>query len=86
MSSHLLDVAKDLENALENEDNYDIIIIVGEGSDVKELWAHSFVLRAIRCPYFKRALSSNWQKKNNDGNYVFEKPNITSEVFQLILK
>ena len=83
MSSHLLEVIKDFEKALENEDNCDVIIKAGE--DPKELRAHSFVLRT-RCPYFKRALSENWEDKDDDGNFIFKKPNISLEVFQLILR
>ncbi|GBC03566.1 hypothetical protein RclHR1_00520018 [Rhizophagus clarus] len=64
MSSHLLEVIKDFERALEEEENCDVIIKAGEDSD--ELRAHSFVLRA-RCPYFKRALSDDWEEKDDDG-------------------
>ncbi|GES77841.1 BTB/POZ protein [Rhizophagus clarus] len=83
MSSHLLEVIKDFERALEEEENCDVIIKAGEDSD--ELRAHSFVLRA-RCPYFKRALSDDWEEKDDDGNFIFKKPNIFPEVFQLILR
>ncbi|CAB4394938.1 unnamed protein product [Rhizophagus irregularis] len=82
-SSHVLEVIKDFERALENEENYDVIIKAGE--EPKELRAHSFVLRT-RCPYFKRALSENWEEKDDDGNFIFKKPNISVEVFKLILK
>ncbi|RIA98262.1 hypothetical protein C1645_750435 [Glomus cerebriforme] len=79
------EVIKDFESALKNEDNCDVIIKVGEDPDVKELRAHSFVLRA-RCPYFKRALSNDWKEKDDDGNFIFKKPNIPIEVFQLTLR
>ncbi|EXX51710.1 hypothetical protein GLOIN_2v1534689 [Rhizophagus irregularis DAOM 181602=DAOM 197198] len=82
-SSHVLEVIKDFERALENEENYDVIIKAGE--EPKELRAHSFVLRT-RCPYFKRALSENWEEKDDNGNFIFKKPNISVEVFKLILK
>ncbi|RGB39478.1 hypothetical protein C1646_754430 [Rhizophagus diaphanus] len=82
-SSHVLEVIKDFERALENEENCDVIIKAGE--EPKELRAHSFVLRT-RCPYFKRALSEDWEEKDDDGNFIFKKPNISVEVFQLILK
>jgi hypothetical protein len=79
------DVIQDLGYALENEEHCDVIIKVGEGPDVNELRAHSFVLR-VRCPYFKRALSSDWEEKDDDGNYIFKKSNISTVVFQIILK
>src|SRR5690349_13168673 len=83
MTSHYFsEVIKDLEKALENSDDYDVIIVVEEG---QELLAHSFMLRA-RCSYFKRALSSAWEEVDDDGNFVFKKPNVSLEVFQLILR
>ncbi|CAB4387007.1 unnamed protein product [Rhizophagus irregularis] len=86
MSSHYWsEVIQDFENALQNEDRYDIIIKAGEDPDVKELRANSFVLCA-RCSYFKRALSNEWEEIDDDGNYIFKKPNISFEVFQLILR
>jgi len=77
------DVIQDFGSALENGDDYDVIIKAGE--DAKELRAHSFVLRT-RCSYFKSALSGDWKEKDDDGNYIFKKPNVSFEVFQLILK
>ncbi|GET56283.1 hypothetical protein GLOIN_2v1534764 [Rhizophagus irregularis DAOM 181602=DAOM 197198] len=83
-SSHdCLEVIQDLEKALENGDDYDVIIKAGGSS--KELRAHSFMLRA-RCSYFKRALSSDWEEVDGDGNFIFKKPNISIDVFQLILR
>ena len=77
------EVIKDLEKVLENGNDYDVIIKAGK--DAKELRAHSFMLRA-RCSYFKRELSSDWEEENGDGNFIFERPNISFEVFQLILR
>jgi len=79
------EVIKDFENALENENYYDVIIKAGEDPDIKELRANSFVLR-VRCSYFERALSNDWKEKDDDGNYIFEKKNNSAEVFQLILR
>ena len=84
-SNYWSEVIKDLENVFENKDRCDVIIKVGEDSDAKELQAHSFVLCA-RCSYFKTALSNDWEEKDDDGNFIFKKPNISSEVFQLILR
>ena len=84
-SNYYSEVIQDFERALENDDDYDVIIKAGEDSNNQEFRAHSFVLRA-RSSYFKRALSSDWKKKDDDGNVIFEKPNISPEVFQLILR
>ncbi|EXX52854.1 hypothetical protein RirG_249350 [Rhizophagus irregularis DAOM 197198w] len=67
-----------------NNDNYDTIIQVGENEDIKEFRAHSVILRA-RSPYFEGALSSSWVKKEND-MIIFNKPNITPNVFEMILR
>ncbi|RGB39471.1 hypothetical protein C1646_740044 [Rhizophagus diaphanus] len=82
---HCSEVIEDFENAFENEKYCDVIIIAGEDPDIKELRANSFVLR-VRCSYFERAFSNDWEEKDDDGNYVFKKPNIASEVFQVILR
>ncbi|GBB93706.1 hypothetical protein RclHR1_02220001 [Rhizophagus clarus] len=69
---------------LEDTDEYNVIIKVGEGSNTKEFRAHSIILRA-RSDYFKRALSQNWAtKKNNMIN--FTKQNISPIVFEMIIR
>ncbi|CAI2189971.1 1324_t:CDS:2, partial [Funneliformis geosporum] len=45
-------------------EDYDVIIRAGEYV-VKELQTHLFVLHA-RCSYFKRTLSKNWEKKDEE--------------------
>lgn len=82
---HCSEVIEDFEDAFENEKYCDVIIKTGEDPDIKELRANSFVLR-VRCSYFERAFSNDWEEKDDDGNYVFKKPNIAPEVFQLILR
>jgi hypothetical protein len=84
-SVHRSEVIKDFENAFEDEKYYDVIIKAGEDPDIKELRANSFVLR-VRCSYFERAFSNDWEEKDDDGNYIFKKPNISFEVFQLVLR
>jgi hypothetical protein len=73
---------RDISFILNDADDYNVIIKVGEYE--KEFRAHSVILRA-RCPYFKSALSSEWITKEND-MIVFKKPNITPIVFDMILK
>jgi hypothetical protein len=77
-------LSKNLLNLLEDADDYNVSIQVGEGDDIKEFRAHSNILRA-RSPYFKIALSSDWVKKEN-GIIVFTKPNISPTVFEIILR
>ena len=77
-------LSKDLSLILNNSDDYNVIIKVGENQNMKEFQAHSVILRA-RSPYFKSALSNRWVTKKND-MILFNKPNITPIVFEMILK
>ncbi|CAG8593542.1 3214_t:CDS:2 [Ambispora gerdemannii] len=63
-------------------DSLDVIIEVGEGSNVKKFKTNSEAL--IRCPYFNAGLSTRWAEKEN-GHYMFKKPNITPQIFEVIL-
>src|SRR5688572_26691536 len=81
-SHYWSEVIHDFEKAFENGNDYDVIIKVEED---KELRAHSFVLRA-RCSYFQRALSDDWEERDDDGHFIFKKPNVSVEAFQLILR
>jgi hypothetical protein len=69
---------------LNNSDDSDVIIQVGENQNRKEFYAHSNILKA-RSAYFKRALSAEWITKKND-LIEFKKPNIDPVVFEMILK
>ena len=78
------DLSQDLSLMLNDADDYNVVIQVGENQNMKEFRAHSNLLRA-RSPYFKSALSANWTTTNN--NVIeFKKPNINPDVFQIILK
>jgi len=77
-------LSKDLSLILNDAEEFNVIIQVGENQNTKEFRVHSVILRA-RSPYFKRALSSNWATKKND-IIMFNKPNITPIVFDMILK
>jgi hypothetical protein len=86
MSSEILSnsLLRDLNRLYCDADDYDVIIQVGEETDIQDFKAHSNILR-IRSTYFNAALSSNWVKK--DGNIiVFKKPNIKPNTFRIILK
>src|ERR1043166_8428844 len=79
-----LGLSKDFSSILNNSDDFNVIIQVGENENVKEFRAHSIILRA-RSPYFKSAFSTGWITKKND-MIIFNKPNITPTVFDIILK
>ena len=78
------EIANDYEKLLENDEEYDVIIYAGEDENIKEIHAHSFVLRT-RSQYFRAAFSKEWSEKK-DGKFIFKKPNITGQLFKLILR
>ena len=68
---------------LEDDEYYDITIEVGKDPNVKIFRAHMNIL-CYRSPYLRRMLTS---KKNNDGILAHIKlPNVSPEIFQIILK
>jgi hypothetical protein len=77
-------LSKDLSLILNDADDYNVIIRVGENNNKEEFRAHSVILRA-RSPYFKGALSPCWVTKKND-MIIFNKSNITPNVFEMILR
>ncbi|CAG8481381.1 14305_t:CDS:2 [Acaulospora colombiana] len=77
-------LSKDFVKLLCNSEDYNVIIKVGESPNIENFKAHSCVLRA-RSPYFYSALSGNWAK--TEGNaIIFEKSNISSQTFQMVLE
>src|SRR5256885_16015307 len=75
---------QDLSLMLNNANDHDVIIKVGEDQSMKEFRAHSNILKS-RSTYFKIALSTGWAAKKN--NLIeFKKPNISPTVFEMILK
>jgi len=79
----LPNLSKDLSLLLSENEDYNMIINVGEYPNAKQFKAHSIILR-VRSSYFRAALSSEWAKIEN--NYImFSKPNINPRVFEIIL-
>jgi hypothetical protein len=78
-------LAEDLTKLLtEDDDNYDVTMIVGEDDDIETFKIHSSIL-SVRTPYFKNAFSDRW--KRTDGNKIkLEKPNIRPKIFKVILR
>jgi hypothetical protein len=83
-SDFFIGLSRDFAQLLQDGDDYNVIIQVGEGRDMKAFKTHSAILRA-RCPYFRAALSNNWARKEGDYT-IFKKPNISPSVFDAILK
>ncbi|EXX68381.1 BTB/POZ protein [Rhizophagus irregularis DAOM 181602=DAOM 197198] len=78
------ELLRNFSQLLDDADDYNVTISVGENSNTKEFHAHSNILRA-RSPYFKRALSQNWITKKNN-MITFTKPNISPIVFEMIIR
>ena len=81
---YISQLVNDLSKLLNESDSYDVEIKVGAEQDVKTFKAHSNILKA-RSTYFKTALSANWIKKSDCGIILFEKENISSKVFEILL-
>ena len=58
-------LSKDFSLILNDADDFNVIIQVGENQNTKEFYAHSVILRA-RSPYFKSALSADLVTMEND--------------------
>ncbi|EXX56248.1 uncharacterized protein OCT59_003181 [Rhizophagus irregularis] len=74
------EVADDFENLFKTKEGYDVIFYVGK--ELKEMHAHSLILRA-RSQYFRTA--TDWSVKEN-GKFIFKKPNISPRYFEIILR
>ncbi|EXX69231.1 hypothetical protein GLOIN_2v1837917 [Rhizophagus irregularis DAOM 181602=DAOM 197198] len=78
------EVVNDLEKLFITEIGYDVIIYVGENENIKEFHAHSPIL-CTRLQYFCAAFSNKWAEKK-DGKFIFKKPNIPPQIFNIILR
>ena len=78
------ELSSDYEKLFETELGYDVIIYVGEEQNVREIHAHSNILN-IRSQYFRTAFSNEWAEKK-DGKFIFRKPNISPQLFNIILR
>ncbi|UZO02461.1 uncharacterized protein OCT59_020941 [Rhizophagus irregularis] len=77
-------LSQNLLKILDDNEYYDITIEVGNDPYVKIFRAHMVILN-YRSTYLQRILSTN--KKKNDGTLVHIKlPNISPEIFQIILR
>ena len=78
------EVINDLEKLLTNDEEYDVVIYAGENENIKEKYAHSDIL-CTRSQYFCAAFSNKWAEKK-DGKFIFKKPNISPQFFNIILR
>ena len=69
---------------MNESDYYDVEIKIGNGDDVKIFKAHSHILKA-RSSYFRVAFSDNWIERSENGIILFEKENLSSKIFEIIL-
>ena len=83
-SKFLAELSIDCEKLFEKEIGYDVIIYAGEEPNVKEIHAHSNIL-CIRSQYFHTAFSNEVAEKK-DGKFIFRKPNISPNLFNIILR
>ncbi len=67
-----------------DSDDYNVIIQIKENQSIKEFHAHSNILR-VHSPYFKKLLLVD-KIKNENNVIIFNKPNITSTVFEIVLR
>ncbi|CAB4381461.1 unnamed protein product [Rhizophagus irregularis] len=82
--SLLTKLSKDIGKLVDFNDRHDVIIKVGVTPNHHEFKAHSLILRA-RSQYFYTALSSDWAR-NQENIIKFEKPNISPDIFDAILR
>jgi len=78
------DLSKEYLKFLETGEFFDTEILIGKEPNTKSFRLHSLILK-IRSPYFRTALSSDWIMIEN-GVIKFQKPNISVEVFDIIIR
>ncbi|RGB35294.1 hypothetical protein C1646_785446 [Rhizophagus diaphanus] len=78
------EISNDYEKLFEYKKGYDVVIYAGENENLKEIHAHSLILRT-RSQYFHTAFYNNLVKKEN-GKFIFKQPNISSNLFEIILR
>ena len=77
-------LSQDYIEILKDDEYYDITIEVGKDPNVKIFRAHMIIL-CYRSPFLRRTFVSN-KKNHNDGLIHIKLPNISPEIFQIILK
>jgi hypothetical protein len=83
-SDYWQELVKDYEKLFETGKGHDMIIYVGENENKDEIYVHSNILRN-RSQYFRSELSKENIEKAN-GKFIFKKPNISPNLFKIILR
>ena len=73
--------SRDFAQLLENDTTHNVIIKTGSRKNTRDFYAHSMILRA-RSSHFRTAR----YRKTRDGLMHFTKPNISPDVFEIILR
>ncbi|GBB96919.1 hypothetical protein RclHR1_28700001 [Rhizophagus clarus] len=76
-------LSQNLLEILNEEEYYDVTIEVGNDPYVKVFRAH-MVISHYHSPYLQRILSTN-KKKNDETLSLIKLPNVSPEIFQIIL-
>ncbi|CAG8565251.1 23856_t:CDS:2, partial [Gigaspora rosea] len=86
MSTDLLKkLSQDYKNLVESSEFADISIQVGEESNKAYFYAHSLILRT-RSSYFREVLSKLGDKIESGKVILFDKPNITPKLFEILFR
>ncbi|KAG9284686.1 hypothetical protein G9A89_003646 [Geosiphon pyriformis] len=81
---HFHALSNDFGNLFNSQKFSDIRITVGEAPNITTFRAHSQIL-AARLPYFTVAFSNKWVKRENN-TIIFAKPNISTDIFEKIIR
>ncbi|RIB24037.1 hypothetical protein C2G38_2169644 [Gigaspora rosea] len=76
-------LSNDLTNLLENEEDYNVLIEVGQMPDHQIFKAHSVILNS-RCPYFHEMLNKTTYNEKNVKK--ISTPHISVTIFKIIIK
>ncbi|PKK74935.1 BTB-domain-containing protein [Rhizophagus irregularis] len=77
--------SEDFYHLLESGEFADTEILVGEEPNTKIFKAHSLIL-TTRSKYFRTAFSNNWIRTEDNNIITLHKPNISVEVFDILIK
>ncbi|CAG8787844.1 1000_t:CDS:2, partial [Dentiscutata erythropus] len=84
MKKNSKELASHYKKLLQDDHNSDVIIRFDQGEDLKELYAHSLILRA-RSTFFDSALSSRWARKEGK-SFIIEMKDVSINTFKAVLK
>ncbi|GBB88245.1 hypothetical protein RclHR1_01480010 [Rhizophagus clarus] len=77
-------LSQDFTKLLENKKKHDVIINVDKSDNEKKICAHSIVLET-RSAYFENAFSNEQTKKENN-IFILELPDISSDIFNILIR